>query len=135
MSIKPPFASKRKRSGNILKSLLLSVICLILISDTVVASDTLSSTRLNPGIDEAFDSQPNYTDKERHSKINDDKPKSILAQTILLSQKLHGQSTPHDDIEESFNLTYYTDILNEAASNYIKLKQAKEPTNKGSSEE
>ena len=130
MSIKPPFVIKRKSSSKFLKSLLLLVVYLILISDTVLASDALSSTRLNSDIDEAFDSQPNYTDKERHSKINDDKPKSILAQTILLSQKLHGQSMLHDDIEESFNLTYYTDILNEAASNYIKLKQAKEPTNK-----
>ena len=79
MSIKPPFVNKRKRSGKFIKSLLFSAICLILISDTVLASDALSSTRLNPSIDEAFDSQPNYTDKERHSKINDDKPKSILA--------------------------------------------------------
>ena len=115
MSIKLPFVSKRKRSGKFLRSLLLSFIYFILISDTVIASDAYSSTRLNPDVDEVFDSQPEYTDKERYSKINDDKPKSILAQTILLSQKLHGQSTPHDDIEESFNLTYYTDILNEAA--------------------
>ena len=122
MSIKLPFVSKRKRSGKFLRSLLLSFIYFILISDTVIASDAYSSTRLNPGVDEVFDSQPEYTDKERYSKINDDKPKSILAQTILLSQKLHGQSTPNDDIEESFNLTYYTDILNEAAYNYIKLK-------------
>ena len=114
MSIKLPFVNKRERSGEFLKSLLLSVICLILISDTVLANNN-SSTRLNQDIDEAFDSHPEYTDKERHSKINDDKPKSILAQTILLSQKLHGHSTPIDDIEESFNLTYYTDILNEAA--------------------
>ena len=115
MSIKLPFVNKRKRSVKFIKPLLLSVICFILISDTVLASDALSSTKLNIDIDEAFGYQTNYADKERHSKINDDKPKSILAQTILLSQKLHGQSTLHDDIEESFNLTYYTDILNEAA--------------------
>ena len=89
---------------------------------------TASQTPHTDALDQSFYDTKVSESGSRQSKINEDSSsKSILAQTILLSQKLHGLAHGQEDAgQDDFNITYYTNILNEAATNYIKLKQAKQ---------